>query len=845
MKDLTNCNNSKEKNSRINIKYEAIITYNNKIINDKSLSKRKDFPKANIIKNNGKYLFLILYIFITFTKFSLYQNEIISSNNFINLTIKGEGSTKILKIIPNSPYNKPSEIFINGTAIDFKIIEDKNNYMIDNGSEIYSLDYYVEIETNIQKNVIVKWNNTVNNLYKMFYGITSLISIDLSSFDTSSVTNMFSMFCRCSLKSLDLINLNLSSLKSMSAMFSFSSLESLNLCNLNTKSLIDMRYMFENCTSLKFLNIKNVDTSSVTDMTEIFHHCTQLKALNLSNLNFSSLKIMKKMFSYSAIESLNLNNLYTKNLSDISSMFEGCSSLTYFNFNNFDISTVTSINKIFYLCSSLKNLDLNSCNTSSVLDMSYMFSHCSSLKSLDLSFFNTMSVLNMSYMFDQCSSLKSLDLSSFNTMSVLDMSYMFNQCSSLESLNISNFNTSLVLNMEGMFNGSNLLKYLDLKNFNTSSVQKMNFLFAFCSSLISFDLSAFDTSNVIKMNGIFAECSSLTSLDMRNFITSNVIDMSGMFCGCSSLISLDLSNFNSTSVIYMTGMFSMINLIELFEQGSVDYYYIFYNDTVLSNSFFNSSLISLDIHSLDTSSVIDMSFMFSSCTSLISLNIHNFNTSSVHNLACMFCGCKSLISLDLRNFIANHDYEYGREIFISMAYMFEGCSSLISIDLSNFNHSNLLLDHMFFNCKGLEFINIRNLEQLYESSNPLENKMLYGDMFYGTPDFLVYCIKKNENNLDKIKMQLLSKKCAVEYCLDDWKSKKKKLINKVDVCIENCEIISNYEYNNICYPKCPEGTKSSHENEYLCQLFPSWCNIFKLGEFFFLLFSLFNFILYK
>ena len=39
----------------------------------------------------------------------------------------------------------------------------------------------------------------------MFYECTSLESLDLSNFDTSSVTNMAFMFYRCSsLKSLDL-----------------------------------------------------------------------------------------------------------------------------------------------------------------------------------------------------------------------------------------------------------------------------------------------------------------------------------------------------------------------------------------------------------------------------------------------------------------------------------------------------------------------------------------------------------------------------------------------------------------------------------------------------------------
>ena len=53
-----------------------------------------------------------------------------------------------------------------------------------------------------------------------------------------------------------------------------------------------------------------------------------------------------------------------------------------------------------------------------VTDMSYMFNKCSSLISLNLSSFNTNNVTDMSYMFKLCSSLISLDLSSFNTNNV-------------------------------------------------------------------------------------------------------------------------------------------------------------------------------------------------------------------------------------------------------------------------------------------------------------------------------------------------------------------------------------------------------------------------------------------
>ena len=54
-------------------------------------------------------------------------------------------------------------------------------------------------------------------------------------------------------------------------------------------------------------------------------------------------------------------------------------------------------------------------------NMSCMFDHCSSLKELDLSSFNTNQVTSMSWMFCNCSSLEKLNLSSFNTNQVTNM----------------------------------------------------------------------------------------------------------------------------------------------------------------------------------------------------------------------------------------------------------------------------------------------------------------------------------------------------------------------------------------------------------------------------------------
>ena len=43
-----------------------------------------------------------------------------------------------------------------------------------------------------------------------------------------------------------------------------------------------------------------------------------------------------------------------------------------------------------------------------------------------------------------------------------------------------------------------------------------------------------------------------------------------------------------------------------------------------------NSLISLNLNNFNTSSVIDMGYMFSNCETLSSLDLSNFNTNRVH-----------------------------------------------------------------------------------------------------------------------------------------------------------------------------------------------------------------------
>ena len=251
----------------------------------------------------------------------------------------------------------------------------------------------------------------------IFSNFKNLVQINFNNnFNTSNVTNMNQMFYGCS------------------------SLTSLDLSNFNASKVTTMRYMFNTCSSLTNLDLSNFNTSKVTDMARMFYYCLSLTSLDLSSFNTSKVTDMERMFNNcSSLTSLDLSNFNTSNVTNMSWVFSDCSSLISLDLSGFNTSQLTSMADMFYKCSSLTSLDLSSFNTSKVTNMSSMFYYCSSLTSLDLSNFNTSKVTNMSSMFSFCSSLTSLDLSNFNTSNVTNMSSMFNKCKKLQTqINVMN-----------------------------------------------------------------------------------------------------------------------------------------------------------------------------------------------------------------------------------------------------------------------------------------------------------------------------------------------------------------------------------------------------------------------
>ena len=508
-----------------------------------------------------------------------------------------------------------------------------------------------------------------------------------------------------------------------------------------TKAIFDPS--FANCTS-------------ITNTAYWFYKCTHMKSIvDMSNLKTDNVTDMSNMFAYcSDLTTLDLSGFKTDNVTNMSFMFCCCSGLTSLDVSGFKTDNVTNMENMFFHCSGLTSLDVSGFKTDNVTSMYYMFDGCSGLTSLDLSTFKTNNVTDMSSMFAYCSGLTSLDVSGFKTDNVTDMSVMFYDCSSLTSLGLSSFKTDNVTEMYGMFNGCSSLTSLDLSSFKTDNVTRMDHLFDGCSSLTSIDLSGFKTDNVTRMERMFYGCSSLTTIYAGGeWSTATVTEDSEMFQDCEKLVGGrgTFYDANHTDKAYAhidggpsnPGYFTDKNATpEIAEAYAV----LSDNNTVLTfyyddqkqqrNGMGVGPFLAYDARGWHeqreniTNVVFDESFAnditltstahwFYGCRNLTTITgISNLRTDNVRYMRHMFRYCTNLTELDVR--------EFNTENVEDMRGMFYGCSNLVSLDVRNFDMSkvNNGEKNMFTDCSSLACIIAGNAEIPAEEYAQIQNPNL-------------------------------------------------------------------------------------------------------------------------
>ena len=177
------------------------------------------------------------------------------------------------------------------------------------------------------------------------------------------------------------------------------------------------------------------------------------------------------------------------------------------------------------------------------------------------------------------------------------------------------------INLDNMFTGIKSLLSADINSTKNVSITSMKSTFEDCEYLDTFTIHGCNLNNLKSVQRLFYGTNNLEHLSL-NFLSNieNIEDMSYLFA-MSKLSSIDLTTLNTKKVKNMSHMF-----------------------------YGCGSLKSLDFTNLDTSLVEDMSYMFSNCDSLSQLIFGDFKTNNVKNMSHMFSDCISLKQLEVSGF---------------------------------------------------------------------------------------------------------------------------------------------------------------------------------------------------
>ena len=170
----------------------------------------------------------------------------------INLIITGNNSNS--HVLSNNFAGEPSQILVNGE------VNASCNKMcwLSNGIN----------------NVTIRFEEQLESCKNMFQGLTNIIEIDLSNFDTSKVKDMSYMFNNCE------------------------NLEKIIFGNINTSLVENMEYLFHGLKKIISIDVSKFVTSSVTNMEKLFCQCNSLKSIDVSNFNTSKVENMYDLFAY-------------------------------------------------------------------------------------------------------------------------------------------------------------------------------------------------------------------------------------------------------------------------------------------------------------------------------------------------------------------------------------------------------------------------------------------------------------------------------------------------------------------------------------------------------------------
>ena len=731
------------------------------ISSDKSLNVEN--PKTN---QQDIYMFIMLLVIMIVIQIVLRKKKITKYISIIipllvfnivyavcNCEIKMETNIEIDKVISNPCFYTGDLVqgaeYVKGQYTYRYMQEMNNTEWVNISTDGWGVKLTDPTST---KDVTTKLCTTINDKpivsMQFMFNNSQTKRIDLSSFDTSNVTNMIGMF------------------------YGVANVEQYDLSSFNTQNVTNMSSMFFNNSKLKSVYLGGFNTENVTNFSGMFINDVLLEEINLDNWNLmktgGSGALGGLLSSTSSLKKISMKNwVVPENFSHgISRTFSGSSSpIEIVDVTGWDLTNTKDISGFFADSRHLKKIKgLDTWDTSNITAMTTLFYSCKNLEKLDLSSFDMKNVVDAQAMLISVDSLKEIitpkDYPS-NESVIVDLPFAFKDDEDNSYVILNNSakkKTKLTLDLRSIFDIGNIVnnKFKILSNGQVTKIIRTNttpditnmgennivspakykipiyawfdngtiyyysenekiymnpdssYMFCSLDQLTTVDFASIDTSLVKNMAYLFnytGQYANSFSIDVSNFDVSNVVDMTYLFRSAArnaqTINIAGLSNWDVSNVEKSNEMFASfatngkdvkltIHNWKFNEKANLEYMFAFFAESANS--------VDLDLTGWDLSKIKSTSYMFhdfADGSRDVKLKVKDWDTSGVENMSLMF----------------NHAFYYSE--YIDMDFSTWDTSNVKNMECMFQDFGNTAKYSMKLNFTGWDTSSVTNMSNMF------------------------------------------------------------------------------------------------------------------------------------